>query len=149
MIAAHSSLRLATGSTSCRQIVLTASRRLLSKKPAVSLLLPTTEPLSSSGNRTLSTTTAHDEFRTQGILNQDGLVQFDTLHEMQDRSCRVFKNNELFGTYSESSQGFEYMTYGEYGRKVNQCRMVLKDLGEYMMYRYMAPCLLAFASLVF
>lgn len=69
-------------------------------------------------------------FQQEGILDERGLLNFDTLHEMQVRACQVFEPKELFGTYSEESKQFEFMTYGEYGQRVDRCRAMLKDLGE-------------------
>jgi hypothetical protein len=70
------------------------------------------------------------EFQKLGILDDQGLTVFDTLHEMQVNSCQVFAQNELFGTYDEPSNSFLYMTYDEYNQKVSQCRALLKDLGK-------------------
>jgi hypothetical protein len=69
-------------------------------------------------------------FQAKGFLDERGLTAFDTLHEMQVRSCQVFAQRELFGTYSKESKKFEWMTYQEYDNAINQCRAVLKDLGK-------------------
>ena len=66
----------------------------------------------------------------KGILDDLGLVNFDTLHEMQTRACDVYAEKQLFGTYSAESKQFEWMNFAEYAHKVEQCRAVLKDLGE-------------------
>jgi hypothetical protein len=70
------------------------------------------------------------DFQELGFLDENGLTVFDTLHEMQVRACKVYAQNDLFGTYQEGSNSFEYMTYDEYDNKVNQCRAALKTLGE-------------------
>ena len=89
-----------------------------------SLLKPQSRLLSLSAEQEAS-------FQQQGILDERGLVNFDTLHEMQTRSCQVFEPKPLFGTYSEDSKNFEWMTYGEFGQKVDRTRAVLKDLSEF------------------
>lgn len=58
------------------------------------------------------------------------LVFFSFSDEMQTNSCKVFAKNDLFGTYSEASQAFEFMSYSEFAHKVDLCRSVLKDLGK-------------------
>lgn len=79
------------------------------------------------------------------ILDDQNLLQFDTLHELQHHACVAFADNPLFGTYvesrineninsneknsSSSSPSFSYLTYREFGEKVKHCRAVLKDLG--------------------
>jgi hypothetical protein len=68
-------------------------------------------------------------FQAKGFLDDRGLTVFDTLHEMQVRSCQVFADRELFGTYSKESKKFEWMTYQEFDDQVNKCRAVLKDIG--------------------
>jgi hypothetical protein len=78
-------------------------------------------------------TTREDKFREAGILDEHGLTCFDTLHEMQVRSCMVYSGNDLFGTYNPGSEQFEYMTYQEFDGKINQCRSLLKDLGKLIL----------------
>ena len=82
-------------------------------------------------HRRFYTTPAEEEkFRQEGFLDEKGLTIFNTLHEMIHGSCRVYAHNELFGTYSPTTEKFEYMTYEEFGNKVNQCRSMLKNLGK-------------------
>ena len=78
---------------------------------------------------------------TSSIMDENGLLQFKTLHELQKNACVAFAENELFGTFVPSSpknqkqkQGeqisdgkFEWMTYKEFNKNVNRCRTVLKD----------------------
>jgi hypothetical protein len=68
-----------------------------------------------------------------GYLDEQGLTVFDTLHEMQFRSCQVYAQNDLFGTYNPKSDKFEYTTFEDFSQKVHQCRAVLKDLGEMVL----------------
>ena len=70
-----------------------------------------------------------DKFQSLGILDEQGLTKFDTLHEMQVHSCMVYAKNELFGTFHPTSGTFQYMTYEDYGTQVHQCRSMLKNLG--------------------
>jgi long-chain acyl-CoA synthetase len=80
-------------------------------------------------------------FQAKGFLDDRGLTVFDTLHEMQVRSCEVFAPRKLFGTYSKESKQFEWMTYQEFDREVNKCRAVLKDIGtswEYTVRNYIS-----------
>jgi len=74
----------------------------------------------SSIRRSLSTETAAppvlsktEQWQQRGILDERGLVNFDTLHNMQVRSCEVFAHKNLFATFSEESQSFEWMTFQE------------------------------------
>lgn len=71
------------------------------------------------------------KFRELGYVDEDGLTVFETLHEMQVRSCEVFSDRELFGTFSEESQKFEWMTYAEYADKVDTCRAFLQSVGKF------------------
>lgn len=52
-------------------------------------------------------------WRAENIIDDADLVRFDTLHNMQVRSCRVFAPKPLFATYSAESKAFEWMTFGE------------------------------------
>jgi hypothetical protein len=72
-------------------------------------------------------------FHELGYLDERGLTVFDTLHEMQFRSCQVYAQNDLFGTYNPKSDKFEYMTFEEFSQKVHECRAVLKDLGAMVL----------------
>lgn len=88
-----------------------------------------TAPLSTATTRSLSTD-REKEFQAAGILDENRLLNFDTLHEMQVRACQVFEPKRLFGTYSEESNQFEFMSFGEFGQQVDHVRALLKDLGK-------------------
>lgn len=75
------------------------------------------------------TTDQEKHFQQLGVLDDQGLTTFNTLHELQVNSSLVFKENELFGTYEEQSKSYNYITYDDYNKKVNQCRVLLKELG--------------------
>ena len=118
----------------------TASRRLLARRGGCSALLTASSrqggvvaaaaATTANARRSLSATADFSQFQEQGIVDSDNLIKFDTLHEMQTRSCLVYEKRELFGTFSNKSNQFEWMTFKEYGDKVDQCRAMLKDLGE-------------------
>ncbi len=78
----------------------------------------------------------HD-LQDRGYFDNRNLLMFDTIHELQERSCFAFADNPLFGTYSkdvgDGKEGFEWMSYKEFGEKVKLCRSVLKDLGKLSM----------------
>jgi hypothetical protein len=107
-----------------------ATRQAFSK----SMAAPVSSLLSSRLLTTNATTAVNDvdveRFQKLGYLNEQGLTQFDTLHEMQVRSCQVYAPNPLFGSYSESSKAFEWMTFAQFDTQVQKCRTLLKDLGE-------------------
>jgi len=70
--------------------------------------------------------------RDDGIFDERDLLNFKTLHELQVNASTAFAENKLFGTYAEkegTDGEFEWMTFKEYGEKVNQCKSVLEDLG--------------------
>lgn len=74
----------------------------------------TQQHLTSKGIMMMSTLTdAEQQFVKEGIMDERGLVQFDTLHNMQVRSCRAYADKDLFSTYSVSTQNFEWMTFAE------------------------------------
>jgi hypothetical protein len=54
-----------------------------------------------------------EKWLAQGIIDERNLVQFDTLHNMQIRSCQVFAPKPLFATYSPDTKNFEWMTFAE------------------------------------
>ena len=68
----------------------------------------------------------------RGIYDHRNLLKFDTIHELQTNATIAFADNPIFGTYTEregQDAQFEYMTYKDYGEKVDTCRVLLKDLG--------------------
>lgn len=71
-----------------------------------------------------------EELIAKGVFDELGLLTFETLHEMQIKACDVFSQNELFGTYSEESKQFEWMTFKEFGENVDRIRSLLVDIGE-------------------
>jgi len=104
-----------------------ASKRVAKSAAVVHNVDALTSTLSTS--RRLITTDQEKHFQGLGILDNQGLTVFHTLHELQVHSSLIFKENELFGTYEEESKRYHYKTYDEYNQKVNQCRVLLKDLG--------------------
>ena len=68
-----------------------------------------------------------------GYVDEKGLTLFNSLHEMQVRSCATYAENELFGTYTQGEDGkegsYQWMTFKEFARNVDKCRAVLKDIG--------------------
>lgn len=84
---------------------------------------------SSSTTRSISTE-RENHFKELGYLDDEGLTIFSTIHDMQVRSCEVYADNELFGSYDEMENKFKYVTYAEFDSKVDKCRAVLKDLGK-------------------
>ena len=80
--------------------------------------------------RSFSTTPSKINSETARFLDEEGFTAFKTLHELQVASCKVYSENDLFGTYSSISGKFEYLSYGDFGKLVSQCRVLLKDLGE-------------------
>ena len=77
----------------------------------------------------------------RGLMDDNNLLQFATLHELQRNASEAFASNPLFGTYeaadveNEDAGGeFKWMTYEEWGKKVDACRTVLKnDCGEFFL----------------
>ena len=106
------------------------SARLSSRiRPA---LLQLSQKRASRGLRSSSTTklSARDQpFFEQGYLDERGLTRFETLHELQVRSCAVFRDNPLFGTYDPATESFEFETYGDFEQQVHTSRRVLQHLG--------------------
>lgn len=74
-------------------------------------------------------TTSIESLQKQEILDDRELLQFNTLHELQKNACMAFADNTVFGTFEENKGDFEWMTYKEFGEKVDQCIFVLRDLG--------------------
>lgn len=119
----------------------TKQSRLLSSPPSNahhndhSSLNNATLPYSLGGGMSIHNTTARSadlSLQERGILGDDDLLKFNTLHELQDHASVAFDKNSLFGTYVEKKENkgqYEWMTYGEFGDKVNLCRSVLNDLG--------------------
>jgi hypothetical protein len=102
--------------------------------------------------RCLSTSTTEEKqqhFQELGYLDKNGLTVFDTLHEMQVRSCAVYADNDLFGTYDPQSKQFVYESFHDYAHQIDKCRVVLKDLGEYCICHVcMYVCSMYIASLL-
>ena len=77
--------------------------------------------------------------QASGLIDDDGLTNFTTLHELQLSACQVFADNNIFGTYTkkapqegdkgEPGGAFEWMTYQEFSALVDKTRSVLKDIG--------------------
>lgn len=83
----------------------------------------------SSKSRWLSNLAGSSTSTNNSLDEETDLSDFRTLHELQVKASKRYAQNELFGTYNPSTENFDYMTYAEYGNKVDQCRQVLRSLG--------------------
>ena len=52
-------------------------------------------------------------------------INFDTMHDMFEKSVKVNASNHVFGTFKEEKGVYEWMTYAELGREVQKFRNVL------------------------
>lgn len=102
---------------------------IMSSTENTTLLSAATNSASSTARRFI-TNDQEKNFQRAGIIDDQGMVVFDTLHELQVHSSILYSDNDLFGTFDDKTKSYHYMTYAEYRTKVNQCRTLLKDLGE-------------------
>lgn len=61
-------------------------------------------------------------------VQQSDYLEFDTLHSLNSNAVKNYESNPLFGTFRNDK--FEWMTYGEFGRRVENCRALLGDVGK-------------------
>jgi len=101
---------------------------IMSSTENTTLLSAATNSASSTARRFI-TNDQEKNFQRAGIIDDQGMVVFDTLHELQVHSSILYSDNDLFGTFDDKTKSYHYMTYAEYRTKVNQCRTLLKDLG--------------------
>ena len=64
--------------------------------------------------------------------SQSQYLPFDTLHSLTANATKRYETNPLFGTFSNDQ--FQWMTYGEFGRRVQLCRGLLRDVGTFCPY---------------
>lgn len=69
------------------------------------------------------------DWQKKGWLDERELLQFGTLHEMQDRACQLFPSNKLFATHNAAKNQFEWMSYSEC-----ECVCRLRTEGEESYY---------------
>eukprot|EP00978_Attheya_sp_CCMP212_P044640 scaffold317096_cov51-Attheya_sp.AAC.2 len=119
---------------SAQKIYSTANR--LTSRTAVSTrsirVTPTSVNTGNSYPPVFLTQCRHFSEAPKDILDAKNLLKFETLHELQDHACQAFATNEIFGTYvADDKDGgkFEWMTYEDWGQRVEKCRSVLKDMG--------------------
>lgn len=63
----------------------------------------------------------------QAFSTKSQYLPFDTLHSLNANATKQYETNPLFGTFSNDQ--FQWMTYGDFGRRVELCRGVLRDIG--------------------
>lgn len=61
-------------------------------------------------------------------VQQSDYLEFDTLHSLNSNAVKKYESNPLFGTFRNDK--FEWMTYGEFGTRVEKCRALLSDVGK-------------------
>ncbi len=52
-------------------------------------------------------------------------VEFSTLVDLQAQSCVLFKDRNCFGTRSEKGDKYDWISYEEFGHRVQKFRNVL------------------------
>jgi len=73
-------------------------------------------------------TSRDKDLQDRGIFDSRNTLLFETLHDIRVNGTVAFHDNPIFGTFQEGK--FHWMTYGEWGNKVDNCRTVLKNLGK-------------------
>ena len=72
----------------------------------------------------------HTESKSSsGLIDCNGHLQFNTLHELANNATTSYAANPLFGTYQNDTKAFNWMTYQQFSNEITSCRSVLKDLG--------------------
>ncbi len=125
-----SKFRSATRLTGLKPSLVAVSNKAL-EAVAVTRNIESSSSSSRSTSRRFITTDQEKHFQELGVLDEEGLTRFNTLHELQVNSALVFKDNELFGTYAEESKSYNYITYDEYNQRVSKCRSLLKESGKW------------------
>ena len=62
------------------------------------------------------------------VASSHDYLQFDTLHSLNANAVKRYEKNPLFGTFFNDK--FDWMTYGEFGMRVDKGRGLLSDVGE-------------------
>ena len=125
---AASTLQKAATYSSARRKIGTVACQCAAARQLTSSTSPSTSWKAQRRHLSLESSAA-SSLQDRGIMDSHDLLQFNTLHELQQNSSEAFGTNPLFGTHNGKEEGgeFEWMTYEEWGRKVDACRTVLKD----------------------
>ena len=86
----------------------------------------TTRSLHNEGSDTNTTVKSN-------LIDEQGYLQFNTLHELVSNATKVYENNPLFGTFTPASNTsqegtFQWQTYFNFATNVNTCRSLLRQL---------------------
>ena len=76
-------------------------------------------------------TSSEKAFRRDIPFDENGFIEFNNLHDLQVFASQEFAERDLFGTFSPESKSFEWISFADYGNRVDQCRALLKDLGTW------------------
>jgi hypothetical protein len=73
-----------------------------------------------------------------GVIDEHGYTNFETLHELRLSACEAYYDHDLFGTYAPAPDGkeggeYKWMTYEEFNGLVDKTRSVLQDLGKHRL----------------
>ena len=86
--------------------------------------IPAIATTNNSAVRSLYNEHVSNNTKNDNIIDKDGYLQFNTLHEMISNATSAYDIYPLFGTFSNST--FNWMTYAEFANNVKLCRSVLK-----------------------
>lgn len=112
---------------------LTSATIITNRSSVTPVITPSSDASSTLQYRYQSSSSS---LQDRGVMDSNNLLQFATLHELQRNASDAFAPNPLFGTYEAAADEggggeFKWMTYEEWGQKVDACRTVLKnDCGE-------------------
>ncbi|KAL7519059.1 hypothetical protein ACHAWX_003856 [Stephanocyclus meneghinianus] len=91
------------------------------------LLSPSSKSHSFRSNRRVASPLSRFFTTVAKSSSEDDYLDFSTLHSLNANAVKAYASNPLFGTFRHDK--FEWMTYEEFGKRVDLCRALLKDVG--------------------
>lgn len=92
------------------------------------LLSPSSKSHSFRSNRRVASPLSRFFTTVAKSSSEDDYLDFSTLHSLNANAVKAYASNPLFGTFRHDK--FEWMTYEEFGKRVDLCRALLKDVGK-------------------
>ena len=102
-----------------------SSRSLTTKRSIMARSTRIMHPATSTVSATHPSNNVNRSFTSSRAISSAQITEFENLCELQAKACETFSDRPCFGSRSEKGDKYDWISYKEFGRRVEKFRNVL------------------------